>query len=76
MHSANLDLSIEEITKIEGNASVELAVRDGVVTVCKFAIVEMRRFFMQAIRENRLQESRDRLPASAEHAQTPICLRA
>jgi sulfhydrogenase subunit alpha len=50
MHSANLDLSIEEITKIEGNASVELAVRDGVVTVCKFAIVEMRRFFMQAIR--------------------------
>jgi sulfhydrogenase subunit alpha len=50
MHNANLDLSIEEITKIEGNASVEIAVRDGIVTECKFAIVEMRRFFMQAIR--------------------------
>jgi sulfhydrogenase subunit alpha len=50
MHNTSLDISIEEITKIEGNASVDIQVRDGKVTQCRFAIAEMRRFFMQAIR--------------------------
>jgi len=45
-----MDLSLEEITKIEGTASVELKIRDGVVTECRFAITEMRRFFEEAVR--------------------------
>lgn len=50
MHNQNLDLSIEEITKIEGTASVELKIRDGVLTECHFGIVEMQRFFQEAVR--------------------------
>jgi sulfhydrogenase subunit alpha len=50
MHTTNLDLSLEEISKIEGTASVEIKVRDGIVTECLFSITEMRRFFTQAIR--------------------------
>jgi sulfhydrogenase subunit alpha len=50
MHNQNLDLSIEEITKIEGTASLDLKIREGIVTECHFGIIEMRRFFEQAVR--------------------------
>ncbi len=50
MHTQNLDLSIEEITKIEGTASVDIKIRDGVLTECHFGIVEMQRFFQEAVR--------------------------
>ena len=45
-----MDLSLEEITKIEGTASVDIQIRDGYVTQCHFAITEMRRFFQEAVR--------------------------
>lgn len=50
MHTTNLDLSIEEITKIEGAATCEIKIRDGKLTECHFGIAEMRRFFEEAIR--------------------------
>jgi sulfhydrogenase subunit alpha len=50
MHTTNLDMSIEDISKIEGHASVEILIRNGQILQCEFAIAEMRRFFMQAIR--------------------------
>jgi sulfhydrogenase subunit alpha len=50
MHNTNLDISLEEITKIEGTASVDIKIRDGIVTECHFAITEMRRFFEEAVR--------------------------
>src|SRR4030042_760232 len=50
MHTTNMDLSLSEITKIEGTATLDLKIRDGQVTQCNFAIVEMRRFFEQAVR--------------------------
>ncbi len=50
MHTTNLDLSLEEITKIEGAAKLDLKIRDGIVTECNFSISEMRRFFEQAVR--------------------------
>ncbi len=50
MHTTNLDLSLKEITKVEGTASLDLKIRDGLVTECKFGITEMKRFFTQAIR--------------------------
>jgi sulfhydrogenase subunit alpha len=46
-----MDLSLEEITKIEGTASVDIKIRDGQVTECHFAITEMRRFFEEAVRK-------------------------
>jgi len=45
-----MDLSLDEITKIEGTAQVDIQVRDGQVTQCHFAITEMRRFFEEAVR--------------------------
>lgn len=50
MHTTNLDLSLEEITKVEGTASLDLKIRAGQVTECKFSITEMKRFFTTAIR--------------------------
>ncbi len=47
MHS--FDLSMEHITKVEGNASLLLKVEDGKVTDVKFAILEYKRFFTEAM---------------------------
>ncbi|MEK7634978.1 MAG: nickel-dependent hydrogenase large subunit [Patescibacteria group bacterium] len=48
MHS--FDLSMEHITKIEGNASLKLKVEDGKVTDIKFATDEYKRFFTEAMK--------------------------
>lgn len=48
MHS--FDLSIEHITKVEGNASLKLKVEEGKVTKVEFAIVEYKRFFTEALK--------------------------
>ena len=48
MHS--FDLSLEHITKVEGNASLNLKVIDGKVTDVKFAITEYKRFFTEAMK--------------------------
>lgn len=50
MHTTNVDLTLDEITKIEGTAKLDLQIRDGAVTKCEFGITEMRRFFEQAVR--------------------------
>lgn len=50
MHKVSFDLSLEDISKIEGHASLELSVRDGIVTETKFAISEYKRFYTQALR--------------------------
>ncbi len=50
MHTTNLDLNIEEITKIEGAATCEIKIREGQLTECRFGIAEMRRFFEEAVR--------------------------
>jgi sulfhydrogenase subunit alpha len=50
MHTTNADISIEELTKIEGTAACEIKIRDGAVTECHFGITEMRRFYTQAVR--------------------------
>lgn len=46
----NLDLTFNEISKIEGKASCEIKVRDGKLTQLKFSIAEYKRFYTQAIR--------------------------
>jgi len=48
MHS--FDLSLEHITKIEGNAALNLKVVDGKVADVKFAITEYKRFFTEAMK--------------------------
>jgi sulfhydrogenase subunit alpha len=48
MHS--FDLSLEHITKVEGNASLNLKVLEGKVVDVKFAITEYKRFFTEAMK--------------------------
>lgn len=46
----NLDLSMADISKIEGKASCDIKVREGKVKSVKFATAEYKRFYTQAIR--------------------------
>lgn len=46
----NLDLSISDISKIEGKAACDIKVREGKVESVKFSIAEYKRFYTQAIR--------------------------
>jgi len=46
----NFDLNIEEISKIEGAASLEIKVRNNKIEDLKFSISEWKRFYTQAIK--------------------------
>lgn len=46
----NFDISLEQISKIEGAASLEIKVRNNQVEDLKFSISEWKRFYTQAIR--------------------------
>lgn len=48
MHSG--DITIENITKIEGNAGLKVTVRDGKVSDLKFIISDYRRFYTEAVK--------------------------
>jgi len=52
MHQGNfnLDISLEEISKIEGAASLDIKIRNNKIEDLKFAIAEWKRFYTQAIK--------------------------
>lgn len=50
MHKVSFDLSLQDISKIEGHAALDVTVKDGVVTETKFQITEYKRFYTQALR--------------------------
>jgi len=45
-----IDIRLDHITKIEGDAAMDVVVEDGKVTSVKFAIVEYKRFFTEAMK--------------------------
>jgi len=49
MHQVDLDLNIDEITKVEGSAGLEVKVKDGKIEYVKFKIQDYKRFYTQAI---------------------------
>lgn len=49
MHQVNFDLSINEITKVEGSAGVDIKVVNGKVEYVKFKVQDYKRFYTQAI---------------------------
>lgn len=49
MQTTNFDLTLDEITKIEGAAALDVAVRDGKVTDLKFKITEYKRFYTKGV---------------------------
>ncbi|MDO8557914.1 MAG: nickel-dependent hydrogenase large subunit [bacterium] len=50
MHQVDFNLSLEEITKVEGHARLDITVRGGKVVQTQFQILEYKRFYTQAIR--------------------------
>ncbi len=52
MHGSHgdLDISVENVAKIEGHTNLDVVVRDGKVTDVKLKISENKRFYTQAIR--------------------------
>jgi len=50
MHGTDLDISIEQLTKVEGHSDLTVRVRDGVVEDVQLKITENKRFYTQACR--------------------------
>jgi coenzyme F420-reducing hydrogenase alpha subunit len=50
MHDIDFDINLEEISKIEGAASLEIKIRNSKIRDLKFSISEWKRFYTQAIR--------------------------
>jgi len=55
MHQVNFDINLEEICKIEGDAGLEVKVRDGKVENVRFKIQEYKRFYTQGMRGKRAE---------------------
>jgi len=49
MHHDNFSFSLNQITKIEGHASLEVVVKDRVVSECRFSITDFKRFYTKAV---------------------------
>lgn len=50
MHTIDLDLTLDRLTKVEGSASLEVRVRGGNVERVHFKITEFKRFFTEAMK--------------------------
>jgi len=49
MHTVDLDLNMDRLTKVEGSASLEVKIRNGKAEKVHFKITEYKRFFTQAM---------------------------
>jgi len=49
MHQVDLDITLDELTKVEGAAALDVKVRGGFVEHVHFKITEYKRFFTQAM---------------------------
>ena len=45
-----VDLSLKEMTKVEGSATLDVKITDGRIEKCTFGITEYKRFYTQAMR--------------------------
>lgn len=50
MHQLDFDLNVDQVSKIEGHAAIDLTVREGKVKDLRFKITDYKRFYTQAIR--------------------------
>ena len=49
MHLDNFAFNLNQITKIEGHAFLDVEVKDSKVTKCHFAINDYKRFYTKAV---------------------------
>lgn len=50
MHSCDLDISINKLSKIEGHADLDIKIRDGRVEEVDLRVIENKRFYEQAVK--------------------------
>src|SRR3989338_1109520 len=50
MHTVDLDMKMDEMTKVEGAASLDIKIRGGKATEVHFGITEYKRFFTEAMK--------------------------
>jgi len=50
MHTTNLNVSINKLSKIEGHADLDIKIRDGKVEDVSLRVMENKRFFNQAVK--------------------------
>ncbi|OGF28080.1 hypothetical protein A2303_00795 [Candidatus Falkowbacteria bacterium RIFOXYB2_FULL_47_14] len=50
MHTTNLNVSINKLSKIEGHADLDIRIRDGKVEDVSLRVMENKRFFNQAVK--------------------------
>jgi coenzyme F420-reducing hydrogenase alpha subunit len=75
----NVDIGIQNISKIEGHASLDIKVRNGEVKHVKLMFTENKRFFTQAIRGRSidvLSQSVARICGTCSIAHTMCCIEA
>ncbi|MBU0977459.1 MAG: nickel-dependent hydrogenase large subunit [Nanoarchaeota archaeon] len=74
-----VDISIQNLSKIEGHADLDVKVRDGKVTEVKLQLADNKRFFTQAIRGqtcDSLPQSVARICGTCSIAHTMGCIEA
>jgi len=50
MHTCDLDVSIDKISKIEGHADLDIRIRNGIVEDVNLRVMENQRFYTQAVK--------------------------
>ena len=50
MHTHNLDISIDKLSKIEGHADLDIKIRDGKLQDVNLRVLENKRFYTQAVK--------------------------
>jgi sulfhydrogenase subunit alpha len=50
MHTHNLDISIDKLSKIEGHADLDIKIRDGKLEDVSLRVLENKRFYTQAVK--------------------------
>lgn len=74
-----VDISIQNISKIEGHADLDVKVRDGKVQEVKLAFTDNKRFFTQAIRGQSVEtlpQAVSRICGTCSIAHTMCCIEA
>lgn len=79
MHTHNLDISINKLSKIEGHADLDIRVRDGKVEDINLRVMENKRFFNQAVQGkpyNAVPQMVSRICGTCSIAHLTACIEA
>ncbi len=79
MHTHNLDISINKLSKIEGHADLDIKVRNGKVKEVNLRVMENKRFFTEAVKGknyNSVPQMVSRICGTCSIAHLTACIEA